>query len=70
MPRVTTWKVPVALWVCGFVTRVALSFLVSDTVGSWVGGIFGFLTVVTGGLYAFSRARELNDRKQAPHPES
>jgi hypothetical protein len=62
--------VPVVLGVLGMITKIALSFLVSDTVGSWVGGFFGFLAMVTGVLYAFSRARELNDRGRATDPKS
>ena len=57
MPRVTTWKVPVALWVLGMITKVALSFFVSDIVDSWVGDFSGFLAMVAGVLFAFSRAR-------------
>ena len=55
MPRVTTWKLPLALWLLGLVSKLALS-MVSDTLGTWVGGTFGFLSVVT--LYLWSRGRE------------
>jgi hypothetical protein len=47
MPRVTTWKVSAALWVLGFLAKIVFSVLVSDTVGTWIGGIFGFFAVVT-----------------------
>jgi len=66
MPRVTTWKVPAALWALGFVAKIGLSFLVSDTVGSWVGGVLGFLALGTAVLYAYSRARDLNVRDGDP----
>jgi hypothetical protein len=69
MPRVTTWKVPLALWLFGFVAKVALSILVSDTVGSWVGGAFGFLGLVTLGLLAWNQSREARERQDARHPE-
>ncbi len=55
MPRVTTWKLPLGLWIVGFVLKIALSLLVSDSVGNWVGGVFGFLSVVTFALYAGSK---------------
>jgi hypothetical protein len=47
MPRVRTWKVPVALWLLGFLAKIVFSILVSDAVGTWVGGTFGFFAVVT-----------------------
>lgn len=69
MPRVTTWKVPLALWLLGLVVKFALSILVSDTVGNWVGGTFGFLALVTLLLYAWNQSREARDRESARHPE-
>lgn len=69
MPRVTTWKVPVGLWLFGLVVKIALSFLISDTVGSWVGGTFGFLAMVTAGLYAWHLSRENRGKENAGHPE-
>jgi hypothetical protein len=56
MPRVTTWKVPLALFMAGFVLKVAFSILVSDTVGSWVGGTLGFLALVAAVLYAWNQS--------------
>lgn len=67
--RVTSWKVPVGLWLFGLVVKIALSILISDTVGSWVGGAFGFLALVTGGLYAWYLSRETRGRESAGHPE-
>ena len=56
MPRVTTWKLPLALWLLALVSKLALSIMVSDTWGTWVGGTFGFLSVIT--LYLWSRGRQ------------
>jgi hypothetical protein len=60
----------VALWVLRMITKAALSFFVSDTVDSWVGGFFGFLAMITGVLFAFSRAQEVNDRGRATDSKS
>jgi hypothetical protein len=69
VPRVTTWKVPLALWLFGFVVKVVLSILVNDTVGSWVGGAFGFLALVSLGLLGWNRSREAREQEGARHPE-
>lgn len=69
MPRVTTWKVPLVLWLFGFVAKAGLSILVSDTVGSWVGGAFGFLALVTTVLWAVTRqSRERDGHEDAGRP--
>lgn len=47
MPRIATWKLPVALWLLGLLAKIVVSALVSDSAGTWVGGAFGFLAVVT-----------------------
>jgi riboflavin transporter FmnP len=47
MPEVTTWKLPVGLWLAGFLLKILLSIFINDTVGNWVGGTLGFLAVVT-----------------------
>jgi riboflavin transporter FmnP len=69
MPRVTTWKVPLALWLFGFVVKIVLSILISETVGSWVGGTFGFLALVTSVLYAWNQSREARGQERTAHPE-
>jgi hypothetical protein len=69
MPRVTTWKVPLAFFLTGFVAKVALSILVSDTVGSWVGGTLGFFAFVTTWLYAWNQSCEVRGQERTPHPE-
>jgi hypothetical protein len=55
MPRVTTWKVPAGLYALGIVAKVLLSILVSDGVGTWVGGALGFLAMVALVLYGVYR---------------
>jgi hypothetical protein len=47
MPEVTTWKLPVGLWLAGFLLKMLLSILINDTVGNWVGGTLGSLAAVT-----------------------
>ena len=58
MPKVTTWKIPVALWVAGFIAKVIFSIVINDTVGNWVGGTLGFLAFVTFGLYSWHLSKE------------
>ena len=53
------------LWLSGLAVKIALSILISDTVGSWVGGTFGFLALVTAGLYAGHLSREQRGRQSA-----
>jgi hypothetical protein len=55
MPRVTTWKIPLALWLLGFAAKVGLSIMVNDTLGTWVGGVLGFLALVTLVMWASHR---------------
>jgi hypothetical protein len=70
MPRVTTWKVPLALWLLAGAVKIALSFLVSETVGSWAGGAIGFLALVSLVLLGRTRSREARERDQAYRPEA
>ena len=58
MPRVTTWKVPVGLWLCGLTAKIVLSLLVGETVGDRVGGTLGFLALVSAALLAREWSRE------------
>lgn len=44
--RRITWRLPVILWVSGFVLKVTLSLVVSDTAGDVVGGTLGFASLV------------------------
>jgi hypothetical protein len=55
MPRVTTWKIPLALWLLGFAVKIGLSIMVDDTLGTWVGGVLGFLALVTLVMWASQR---------------
>ena len=64
MLRVTTWKVPLGLWITGFVLNMVLSAVVSQSVGRWVGGPLGILALVTFVMYGYHRqkvAREARD---------
>ena len=58
MPEVTTWKLPVGLWLAGFLLKILLSILINDTVGNWVGGTLGFLAVATFFLWTRHVGRE------------
>ncbi|RBY97496.1 hypothetical protein DQ237_00630 [Blastococcus sp. TF02-8] len=64
MPRVTTWKVPVGLWLSGLVAKIVLSLAVSETVGSWVGGTLGLLALVSGLLLARERSRKYGTERE------
>ena len=55
MPRVATWKIPVVLWLLGFAAKIGISILVSDALGTWVGGVLGFLALVTMIMWALQR---------------
>ncbi|WP_028045789.1 hypothetical protein [Cellulomonas sp. URHE0023] len=68
MSRDVWWKVPLTLFVAGFVAKVVLSVTISDTVGSWVGGALGFLAFVTTVLAA--RADRRNRRRHGVAPAS
>jgi hypothetical protein len=59
-----------ALWLFGFVMKVVLSLLVNETVGSWVGGAFGFLALVFLGLLGWNGSRAAREQEVARHPES
>jgi hypothetical protein len=65
--REMSWKVPLALWIAGFVAKVVLSLAVSDAVGSWVGGALGFLALVTTVLWARTGTRgQVSGRRASP----
>ena len=56
MPRVKTWKAPLALFLVGlFVAKPVLSLLIDDTAGNWAAGAFGFVGMVTLVLYLWDR---------------
>jgi hypothetical protein len=58
----------------GFVLKVALSILVGDTVGTWVGGALGFASLVAGGVLAWRVRRDADrtsgGRGRAPEAET
>ena len=47
MPFVWTRRVPAALFVLGLIAKTVLGNLVDDALGRWLGGVLGFLAVVT-----------------------
>lgn len=55
MPRITTWKLPLALWLLGLVAKIGLSVLVDDALGTWIGGALGFVGLLTFILWASQR---------------
>ena len=55
MPRVTTFKIPLTLWLLAWAAKIGLSILVSDALGTWVGGALGFLAFVTLTMWALQR---------------
>ena len=57
LARRLTWKVPLALFLAGFILKVLLSIIVDDSVGRWVGGTLGFLAVTAAGLLAWQANR-------------
>ncbi len=60
-------KFPLALWVLGFAAKIGLSILVNDALGTWVGGVLGFLAIVTLVMWALQRdARPSRQGRRAP----
>jgi hypothetical protein len=73
MPRITTWKIPLALGLTGLILTVALGILVGRTIGTWVGWTFGFLAFVTAMLWVGGerpRAVVQEPAAEAPRPDS
>ena len=66
MPRVTTWKVPLALWVTGFILNMLLSAVVSESVARWVAGPLGFLALVTFVMYGYHREKVAREARDTP----
>ncbi len=60
LPRtrgLTSWRVPLAFWVLGLACGIGFGVAGHEAAGEWIGGLLGFLTVVTLCLVARNRGR-------------